>query len=478
MTLLLFKNTFAVLPHGQRNIDWLTFSLYLALTLIGIMMIYTVGYKQGYPDAMLEFLTTTPVGKQIIWFGISLIAFGIVSLIDWKFWSTFAYPIYAFSLLLLISVLFLGTTIKGATSWFIFGGFSFQPSELAKLGTCLALAAYLSSYDTNLKEWSHQLTAAGLVLVPMLLILLQPDAGSALTFLSFSFALYRKGWPAPFFVIVLSFAALFIMGLALEPMPVILALLALAILVLCMRFWRKRYWLGFYLIGIASGYYYLQQGMATQVLWAGLAALLLLALVIWLQDASIMPLGILASVAIGSLIIFSSNYAFHNYLKPHQQDRINVWLNPEKCDPQGSLYNVLQSKMAISSGGLQGKGFLHGNLTQGNFVPEQITDFIFTTIGEEQGFIGSFSVLAMFLLLLLRMLQIAERQRSDFSRWFGYGVAGLLFTHFFVNVGMTMGLMPIIGIPLPFISKGGSSLIGFSLMIAILLKMDRHRYSI
>lgn len=467
-----------MLPHGQRNIDWLAFSLYLALSLIGIMMIYTVGYKQGYPDEPVAFLTTTPVGKQIVWLGISLTAFFIVLLIDWKFWSTFAYPIYALSLLLLVGVLLFGARIKGATSWFAFGGFTFQPSEIAKLGTCLALAAYLSAYDTNLKEWRHQLTAAGLVAAPMLLILLQPDAGSALTFLSFGFVLFRKGWPAPFFVIALSLVALFIVGLATEPLPVIALLMALGALVLVWRFRKKRLLLVLYGALAAAGWHYFQEGMVWQVMAAGGGVLLLLALVTWLREASPEPFLVVVSVVLGSMVVFSSNYAFNNYLKPHQQERINVWLNPEKCDPQGSLYNVLQSKMAISSGGLQGKGFLQGNLTQGNFVPEQVTDFIFTTIGEEQGFIGTFSVLFIFLMLLMRIVQIAERQRSDFSRWFAYGVAGLLFIHFFVNVGMTMGLMPIIGIPLPFISKGGSSLLGFTLMLAILLKMDRHRYAI
>ncbi len=467
-----------MLPHGQRNIDWLAFSLYLALSLIGIMMIYTVGYKEGYPEELAAFLTATPVGKQIIWFGISLFAFLLVFLIDWKLWSTFAYPIYGFGLLLLVAVLLVGTTIKGATSWFSLGGFTFQPSELAKVGTCLAVAAYLSSYDTNLKQWRHQMIAAGLVAAPMLLILLQPDAGSALTFLSFGFVFYRKGWPAAFFVFVFALAALFILGLAMEPWPVIGMLVALGVLAQFMRFRKKRaLWVLYAALLVAGGYYYSEETI-WEVLAAGGGVLLLAMLAAWLREASPEPFLITAAVLAGSLVVFSSNYAFNHYLKPHQQDRINVWLNPEKCDPQGSLYNVLQSKMAISSGGLQGKGFLHGNLTQGNFVPEQVTDFIFTTIGEEQGFIGTFSVLLIFLMLLMRIVQIAERQRNDFSRCFAYGVAGLLFVHFFVNIGMTMGLMPIIGIPLPFISKGGSSLLAFSLMLAILLKMDRHRYSI
>ncbi|MBK7408676.1 MAG: rod shape-determining protein RodA [Saprospirales bacterium] len=195
------------------------------------------------------------------------------------------------------------------------------------------------------------------------------------------------------------------------------------------------------------------------------------------KDARLVIL-IFGGVALSSLLVFASGFAFNNILKPHQQDRINVWLNPSKCDPQGSLYNVLQSKMAIGSGGLNGKGFLRGSLTKGNFVPEQSTDFIFCTIGEEQGFIGSAAIIGLFLLLLLRIITIAERQRSGFSRAFAYGVAGILFIHVFINIGMTMGLMPIIGIPLPFISKGGSSLFGFTILLSLLLKLDQHRYQL
>ncbi|HRD79277.1 MAG TPA: rod shape-determining protein RodA, partial [Saprospiraceae bacterium] len=185
-----------------------------------------------------------------------------------------------------------------------------------------------------------------------------------------------------------------------------------------------------------------------------------------------------AVLVVGSGLAFSTDYAFNNIMKPHQQDRINVWLHPERCDPRGSLYNVLQSKMAIASGGLEGKGFLEGAMTKMNYVPEQSTDFIFCTVGEEQGFIGSMTVIVLFLAFLLRLIFIAERQRSPFSRHFAYGVAGLLFVHFFVNIGMTMGLLPIIGIPLPLISKGGSSLLGFTIMIGILLKLDSNRYSL
>jgi rod shape determining protein RodA len=187
---------------------------------------------------------------------------------------------------------------------------------------------------------------------------------------------------------------------------------------------------------------------------------------------------VFSGLVLSSFLVVAAGYAFDNVLKPHQRDRINVWLNPSACDPQGSLYNLLQSKLAIGSGGLQGKGFLKGNLTKGNFVPEQSTDFIFCTIGEEQGFIGSFAIIILFLLLLLRIVAIAERQRSGFSRAYAYGVAGILFVHVFINIGMTMGLMPIVGIPLPFISKGGSSLFGFTLLLSLLLKLDQHRYQL
>ena len=461
-----------------RKIDWMTFSLFLSLVGIGWLMIYTVGYGDDYFKGINHFLLHTDVGKQTLWIGICLVVFFFIFLIDRKFWQTFAYPIYGISLLLLIAVLFFGREIKGATAWFVFGGFSFQPSELAKFATNIAMAAYLSSYSTNLKQVRHQLVSVSLLVAPIILILLQPDAGSALVFLSFFILLFREGFPVNYYILAISGITLLLLGF-LFPTPVlVLALIALAMLPFLLGQERKMPWLVGWAVLLAVAWFFFRE--ENQWYFIGVLGSIWLVLAgvhLARKDPRLVVL-VFSGLILGSSLVVASGYAFNNVLKPHQQDRINVWLNPSKCDPQGSLYNVLQSKMAIGSGGVNGKGFLKGSLTKGNFVPEQSTDFIFCTIGEEQGFIGSAAIVGLFLLLLLRVVTIAERQRSSFSRAYAYGVAGILFVHIFINIGMTMGLMPIIGIPLPFISKGGSSLFGFTILLSLLLKLDQHRYQL
>lgn len=464
---------------GLKNIDLITFSIYLGLVAVGWLMVYTVGYEEGYSNVFSEYLTTSS-GKQTIWIGISFIAFSFILLIDWKFWQTFAYLIYGFSLALLVAVLFFGMTIKGATSWFSFGSFSFQPSEIAKFGTCLAISSYLSTYSTNLKQLSAQLTALGLFIMPAFLIILQPDAGSALVFFSFLIVLYREGLPLNYYLVGFFIGVLFIFGLVRPTWEVSLVLTYIGLLILSMNFKKKGNWLfGTLLFGGVLGYLiYEGELVAWQSVYAAFAAFLGLATWHFFKKKRRLVSLLTAALICGSGIAYLANYAFNDVLKPHQQDRINVWLQPSKCDPRGSLYNVLQSKIAIGSGGIQGKGFLQGTMTKLNYVPEQSTDFIFCTVGEEQGFVGSFGIIGLFLLLLIRISILAERQRSNFSRHFAYCVAGIIFIHFAVNIGMTMGLVPIIGIPLPFISKGGSSLLVFTVMIAVLLKLDSNRYRI
>lgn len=456
----------------------MTFSLFLSLVGIGWLMIYTVGFGDDYQEGINHFLFHTDVGKQTLWIGICLLVFVFIFVIDRKFWQTFAYPIYGISLLLLVAVLFLGKEIKGATSWFIFGGFSFQPSELAKFATNIALAAYLSSYSTNLKHFRHQLVSVSLLMAPLFLILLQPDAGSALVFLSFFILLFREGFPANYFIFGFSGITLLLLGFLFKAPALITWLIILAMLPFLINKEKKGYWLMGWSALLVGSFFLFREKFQWIILGAlGLLWVVLAGLHLVKKDARMVILTS-SGLALSSLLVIVSGFAFNNVLKPHQQDRINVWLNPGKCDPQGSLYNVLQSKIAIGSGGLNGKGFLQGSLTKGNFVPEQSTDFIFCTIGEEQGFIGSFAIIMLFLLLLLRIVTIAERQRSNFSRAYAYGVAGILFIHVFINIGMTMGLMPIIGIPLPFISKGGSSLFGFTILLSLLLKLDQHRYQL
>lgn len=463
---------------GLKNIDLITFSIYLGLVAVGWLMIYTVGHEEGYSSDFSEYLTTSS-GKQTIWIGISFVVFSLILLIDWKFWQTFAYLIYGFSLLLLVAVLFFGITIKGATSWFSFGGFSFQPSEIAKFGTCLAISSFLSTYSTNLRKLSSQVTAIALFLVPAFLVILQPDAGSALVFFSFLIVLFREGLPLHYYSIAAFVAGLFVFGLISETWLISILLAYVGLLVFAMNFKKKMNWL-FGTVVLGGGLAYLvYQGEVPHLhaLYAVLGTFVILAGLHFKNRRRLVGL-MTAVVIFGSGIAYVANYAFNDVLKPHQQDRINVWLQPQKCDPRGSLYNVLQSKIAIGSGGVKGKGFLNGTMTKLNYVPEQSTDFIFCTVGEEQGFVGSFGVIGLFLLLLIRITILAERQRSNFSRHFAYSVAGIIFIHFAVNIGMTMGLVPIIGIPLPFISKGGSSLLVFTIMLAVLLKLDSNRFRI
>ncbi|MGK0364202.1 MAG: rod shape determining protein RodA [Saprospiraceae bacterium] len=460
-----------------KSADVMTFSLYLCLLAIGWSMLFSVGYNGGYKDGISSFLLNTQAGKQTIWVVISLIVFFFTQIIDRKFWQTFAYPIYGFSLISLVLVLIIGKEIKGATSWFAFGGFSIQPSEFAKFATCLATAAYLSGINVNLKYINTQAISFGLILAPAALILLQPDAGSALIFFSFLLLFYREGFPGNYYILGFSVAACFIFGIMYEGSlgNVIWGIFMLGALGVALNFKNKVYSIAGFLIFAMISWLTLGRVYFPVFLLINLLILVIAVLYLVSKKTNVRS-AVLSLMAIGvaSFLIFISAFSF-SFLARHQRDRINVWLNPEKCDPLGSLYNLIKSKSAIASGGLQGQGFLNGNMTQLNWVPEQSTDFIFSAIGEEQGFIGSLSIILFFLLLLWRITVIAERQRSAFVRCYAYGVVGILFVHFIVNIGMTMGLMPVIGIPLPFISKGGSSLLGFSLMIGVLLKMDRHR---
>ena len=456
------------------TIDWMTFSIYLGLIGIGWLMLYTVGYGDGYSTDLTDFMRTT-VGKQTIWIGISLSVFLVMLLIDEKFWRTFAYLIYVFTMLLLLLLLPFGKTVKGATSWFEIAGFTIQPSEFAKVGTCLAISAFLSTYSTNLKYFRSQLIAVGLIGLPMLLILLQPDAGSALVCLSFFIVFFREGFSGNFLAVCIGCGTLLILGLVNDPMHIltILSLIGAGVLILNLK--TKWPWILSILALSGLSYLGIQQSIGWYVLGA---CLLFLGGVSFVQyrnrrsrEVTLIWLGLL----VAGILTSAANFGFNNFLGSHQQDRIKVWLAPDEVDPYGAAYNLVQSKKAIGSGGLYGKGFLLGHMTQGNFVPEQSTDFIFCTIGEEQGFVGSLSVIVLFLLLLLRLIVLAERQRIAFARNFCYCVASIIFIHIIVNIGMTMGLMPIIGIPLPFISKGGSALLGFTIMLGIIVKMDSNR---
>ncbi len=316
----------------------------------------------------------------------------------------------------------------------------------------------------------------GIWLLPSLLILLQPDAGSALVFFSFVIVMYREGLSPLLYLLGGYAAVMFVLGI-LYPIEALAGLLAGGVLLIYAYRLQRQKILGTLvaLAAIAAATWAYLQGHQLFALLGLLSAVLITSAYFYLRQRPRLANTALLGLAIGASVAFASNVFFNNVLQPHQQDRINVWLQPEKADPRGSLYNVMQSKLAIAAGGLTGKGLGEGTMTKFDYVPEQLTDFIFCAVGEEQGFVGSLSVILLFLALIWRITVIAERQRSTFNRAYGYGVAGILFIHLIVNVGMTMGLLPVIGIPLPFMSKGGSSLLGFTIMLAVLLKLDKFR---
>ena len=366
-------------------------------------------------------------GKQLLWI-LTAIAIGLmVMMTDVKFFSAFAYAIYGVTIVLLVAVLLVGKETAGARSWFAIGGFKLQPAEFAKFATTLALARYLSALDFDVRKIKSRLMPLVIMGIPSLLILLQNDTGSAIVYSALVLVLYRQGMSGNFLLFGVGSAFLSLASLMFD-----------------------RYWV------------------------IGVIAVIIGSLMLFIRRSRRNVLLLLGVLVFASAYTFALDYAFNHVLEPHQKTRINVLLG-NQIDLKGAGYNVNQSKIAIGSGGFSGKGFLKGTQTKFNFVPEQSTDFIFCTVGEEWGFLGALVVVALFIYLCVRLVMLAERQRSDFSRIYGYGVASILFFHVFVNVGMTIGLMPVIGIPLPFFSYGGSSLWSFTVLLFIFIKQDANR---
>lgn len=462
---------------AQSSIDGVTAIIYFFLVMGGLVMIYSVGRPpEGYNLDAAGMLGTL-VGKQFVWAIISVVSWFVVNLlIRRQTWILGAYPIYGLTVLLLVLVLLIGKDINNARSWFSIAGMTFQPSELAKFGTCLAMAAYLSQWREKLDQLGPILNGVIIWVIPAALIILQPDPGSALVFASFLLVMYREGLPALLLIFGGFTILMLILGI-LQPTGILVGGL-LSLLMIIMSFSaprRKRLWLVLSVATavLAGGLHYLGMGWPILVglglLYGGTAAYHFLrknTRLVGVATAALIWGGLLAGLA---------NFSFENVLKPHQQDRIDAWLRPHRLDKRGALYNLNQAKLAIAAGGLKGKGRFQGTMTTYDYVPEQETDFIFTAVGEQEGFVGATALIIGFIGLLWRISIIAERQRMPFARAYAYGVAGILLIHLLVNVGMTMGIMPVIGIPLPLISKGGSSLLSFTLMIAVLLKLDRHR---
>ncbi len=456
--------------NNTTKVDWVIIALYASLVLIGWLMIYASVYDGS--ESFSYFSFQNPFSKQSIFLIIAIAVFVGTQLIPWEFWRNFSFPIFFLTTLLLILVLLFGSTIKGSTSWFQIAGFSFQPSEFAKLGTCLALSNYLSSFKVNLKNIRHLMLASGIIFLPLLLILLQPDAGSAISFIAFSVVLYRNGLSPLIFILAASLILLFALSLVSFYWFVILGLSSIGLGIFLFQFKKQSYSIVALILITALGVFL---GLYWQTAVLHALCMIVLSFFLWKKRRAKLAAIIWPIMILSMGFSYFSSFAFNNLLKPHQQDRVNVWLRPELCDPKGSLYNIIYSKMAIGSGGIKGKGFLQGDMTQLNYVPEQTTDFIFSTIGEEQGFIGCLGVILLFTMLLIRILRNAEYMKSAFARNYAYGVAGIIFIHFFINIGMTMNLVPVIGIPLPFISAGGSSLLGFTFMLGIMVKMTHQK---
>lgn len=412
------------------KIDWPIVLIYLALVLIGWFSIFSAKYNEAHPsifDFSMEY------GKQLIWIGAALFVGFIILLIDAKFFNVFSLWIYIAVLLSLVAVLVYGKATKGATSWIEFGSIKFQPSEFAKMATALALAGYLDRLDTNLSKRKDCIVACALILIPMALVLVQNDTGSALVFISFIFVLYREGLPGAGWLMVAGVVAILMFIFTLV--------------------WSQK------------------------TMYIILGAVFVLTLAYYLLTKKKYIVRMIGIFAIMFAFVFSVDYAFNEVLQTHQRNRILVMLGLLD-DTKDVGYNVHQSKIAIGSGGFTGKGFLEGTQTKYDFVPEQHTDFIFCTVGEEGGFVGTATVVLLYVALLVRLVVLAERQRTDFSRVYGYSIAGIFFMHFAINIGMTIGLMPVIGIPLPFLSYGGSSMLAFTMMLAIFVKQDANRLNV
>lgn len=462
------------------NIDWFTILLYLALVGMGLACIYSVDYDENNKNL---FNFSKEHGKQVLWIGTAFLIAFLIMLIDSKFFTSFAFVIYGLTILLLIGVLLFGKEVNNSRSWFEFGGIRLQPAEFAKFSTNLALANMMSRHNFRVMEWKNLLLVGVLLAIPAGLILLQNDTGSALVYSSFIFVLFREGMHGS--ILFLCFAAiiLFILSILIQPFSVLLVIIGCA--ALTFFYFRRSFPEFLKSIAILTGafllFYAINKLLKTDysayIIGLVVFALFSIVIVFWTLQKKIRRISVILLVA-WLCIGFSASvdYLFERLL-PHQQDRINELLGVE-TNPSGSGYNVTQSKIAIGSGGLTGKGFLEGPQTQNNFVPIQSTDFIFSNIGEEWGFVGSTLVILLFMTFILRIIALAERQRSTFSRVYGYGVASILFFHVLINIGMTIGLAPVIGIPLPFFSYGGSSLWAFTILIFIFLRLDANRLQV
>ncbi len=470
-----------------RNIDWLTIVLYLALLTFGWLSVCGASYSFEETDI---FSLSTRSGMQIVWIGTSILLGFVIVMLDARFYDTFAYIIYGLLLLLLFATIFNPHSIKGSRSWLVLGPLRLQPAEFAKFATALALSKFMSAYGYNIQQWKHFAATLLIILLPMVFIVLQRETGSALVYFSFFLMFYREGMPGSILFAGVAMVVYFVVGIRYAEVfigssPTSLGQFTVLMLV------------QLFSIGMVWVYCNRREAFKLLLVSVGVTLLSLLLLLIPVNIAYVQlslvvilvcylvwqGLGcrihkhyyFIALFAIGStLFYYGADYIMQEVLEPHQRSRINVLLGLDE-DLRGAGYNVHQSEIAIGSGGLEGKGFLNGTQTKLKFVPEQDTDFIFCTVGEEEGFVGSAGVLLLFLALIWRLLYLSERQPFHFGRIYGYCVLSIFLFHVFINVGMVLGLTPVIGIPLPFFSYGGSSLWGFTFLLFIFLRIDAGR---
>jgi len=470
-----------VMNNSYRvKVDWITISIYALLVTFGWLNIYAANYT---PDSTVFFDFGKEHMKQLIWIALSIVLIGIILLVDSKFYVEFAYVFYAITLFLLVTVLLFGKEINGAKSWFEVGPVRFQPAELTKVATALSLARLLSRFGFDMSKPINMVKIGVIIFTPILMILLQNDTGSALVYFVFILVLYREGMSPYILFFGFIAAVVAVLTLIIPNVYIITLISATILLALFFQGVRKSLFTGL-LMGAFTGIgvFYITKllNIALQPEFSVIAGVVVLtAYLFYISLKKRMKIIMLYILILWGAIMlaFSADYFFDEVLNDYQRTRINVLLGLKE-DPLGAGYNVNQSKIAIGSGELFGKGFLKGTQTKLDFVPEQSTDFIFCTVGEEWGFVGTLFVIIGFLGLILRLIFLAEKQHSDFSRVYGYGVASIFFFHFAVNIGMTIGLAPVIGIPLPFFSYGGSSLWGFTLLLFIFLKLDANRYEL
>ena len=457
-----------------RSLDWWTIGIYLALLTFGWVSVCGASYTYGDTDL---FSLSTRSGMQIVWIGTSITLGFVILMLDDRFYDTFSFVLYGLLLLLLFATIFNPYSIKGSRSWLVLGPLRLQPAEFAKFATALALAKFMSTYGYDIHKWKHFAITLALILVPMMFIVLQRETGSALVYLAFFLMFYREGMPGSILFTGVAAVVYFVVGIRFENSMLLATPTSVG-----------KFTVLFLIQLFTAGMVYVyckNRSLMLQIILYCIGATVLAVLVsvyvvpfdvVWVQLVlTALLIGVLLWKALGTRTFFySADYVLNHVMEPHQRTRINVLLGLEE-DLRGAGYNVHQSEIAIGSGGLEGKGFLNGTQTKLKYVPEQDTDFIFCTVGEEEGFVGSAGVLLLFLALILRLIVLAERQPFRFGRVYGYSVASIFLFHVFINVGMVLGLTPVIGIPLPFFSYGGSSLWGFTFLLFIFLRIDAGR---